>query len=73
MAGTQYLTTEQAAAVLGVSKDLFEKVAGGEDWCKPVYMARKAKRWLRKDVLCLAHIVSRRAGQRPPEKGPAGG
>jgi hypothetical protein len=73
VARTQYLTTEQAASILGVSKDLFEKVAAAEDWCKPVYMARKAKRWLAKDVFCLAHILSRRAAERPPEKGPAGG
>jgi hypothetical protein len=73
VARTQYLTTEQAARVLGVSKDLFEKVAAAEDWCKPVYMARKAKRWLQKDILCLAHVLARRASARPPEKGPAEG
>jgi hypothetical protein len=57
----RYLSTKEAADLIGVGEDLFEDLAEAENWMRPVYIGKKPlKKWDRADVECLAHIVGRR-------------
>ncbi len=69
MARQRFVSTSEAASVLGVSEDTFEDLAAREDWCKPVHIGR-LKRWDVADVRCLAHVVGRRALLNPRKKSP---
>lgn len=72
MRSDNLLSSEAAAKALGVSEDLFEDLIGEfGDWMRPVYLGRgdrKLKKWKRKDVLCVLHIINNRMPD-PPAKG----
>ena len=58
-----FVDAKEAARWIGVSEDLFEKLAAAEDWMRPTYFGtgrRRLKKWAWMDVVCLAHILGRR-------------
>jgi hypothetical protein len=61
VARQQFISSAEAGKILGVSDDFFEGLAAKEDWIRPIMLSRKVKRWDKKDVLCLAHIIAKRA------------
>ena len=67
----QFLSTREAARWIGISEDLFTKLARLETWMRPVYFGegkRRLKRWARMDVVCFAWIYQRRTANQKSEE-----